>query len=195
MAGEADYGFRLLPVFGKEPDGCERARFQAWGHQVGPRGMQRKEIEMMTTRDFDFELSDTAVLSGSFNLKKPNILIVSTEKARETVTEQMAASCAPPAHMCRVPGPLYLPVACGTLVISDVAMLEMNQQLALYDWISRHQPSRVLSITSSDIPSLIRDGLFLEGLYYRLNTVRVDARAQLPSLRALADLGSPKLWS
>ncbi len=151
---------------------------------------------MMTTRDFDFELSDTRPLNSfSFNTRKPNILIVSTEKARETVTEQMAASCRPPVHICRVPGPLYLPASCGTLVLTDPAELEMNQQLALYDWISRHHPSRVLSVTSADIPSLVRDGLFLEGLYYRLNTVRVDARAQLPPVRALANAASPFLWS
>jgi hypothetical protein len=156
-----------------------------------------REVQMMTTRDFDFELVDTtAALAGFFfNSRNPNMLIVATEKAREGVTEQMAASCRPPVHMCRVPGPLYLPAACGTLVISDLAMLEMNQQLALYDWISRHHPSRVLSITSADVPALIQDGLFLAGLYYRLNTVRIDARAQLSPVGALAELGRPKLWS
>jgi Sigma-54 interaction domain len=154
------------------------------------------EEQMMTRRDFDFELSDTTVLTRvSFKSRKPSMLIVVTEKARETVTDQLAASCSPPVHICRLPGTLYLPAVCGTLVLSDPASLEMNQQLALYDWISRHHPSRVLSITSTDIPSLVRDGLFLEGLYYRLNMIRVDARAQLPPVRALEDAGSPCLWS
>jgi len=150
----------------------------------------------MTTRDYDFELSDPGLLSSfSFNARTPNMLIVSTEKARETVTEQMAASCPPPVHICHAPGPLYLPLACSTLVLTDPADLEMNQQLALYDWISRHHPSRVISVTSADIPSLVRDGLFLEGLYYRLNTVRVDARAQLPPVRGLTQFGNRRMWS
>ena len=132
---------------------------------------------MMTPQEFDFDFAELMVLSSlSPSNWRPNMLIVCGETSKETAATQVAMWCPGSAHVCRLPGPVDLPSACDTLVLSDVAELDVPQQLVLYDWMSSHHGTRVISITSGDVPALIREARFLEGLYYRLNTVRVDAQ-------------------
>jgi hypothetical protein len=150
---------------------------------------------MTTAPDFDFDFSELSLLSRFASPDwRPNMLIVCPETMRESATKQVAMWCPPPVHVCRLPGPLDLPPACGTLVLSDVAEMEVPQQLTLYDWMSKNQGTRVISITSADLPGLIRDARFLEGLYYRLNTVRVDAQDSRSSRRTWPPRGKICLW-
>ncbi len=150
---------------------------------------------MTMAPEFDFDFSELTLLSRFASPDwRPNLLIVCAEMMKESVTKQVAMWCPPPVHVCRMPGPLYLPPTCGTLVLNDLAEMEVTQQLTLYDWMSRNQGTRVISITSADLHGLIRDARFLEGLYYRLNTVRVDAQESRLPLRTWLPRGKICLW-
>jgi transcriptional regulator of aromatic amino acid metabolism len=149
---------------------------------------------MMAARDLDLSEMTMLCRLGSPD-RRPNMLIVCSEAARESVTAQAARLGQPPVHLCKLPGPLSLPAACGTLLLSDVAAMGVRQQLVLYDWMSQHPGSRVMSLTSADLPALIRNAAFLEGLYYRLNTLRMEVQEQLPPLPAYASDRNRSLWS
>ncbi len=65
--------------------------------------------------------------------------------------------------------------------------LTIEQQIALYDWMSASRLVQVVSITGSPLQSLVEHGQFLEGLFHRLNTVALmatgsDARWATPSV-------------
>jgi hypothetical protein len=110
--------------------------------------------------------------------QRPNLLVDCTNGASEEVIEQLRVLCGPPVHRCRVPGPLDLPAGgYGTLLVDDVASLTIRQQVELSDWIQRQRGTiQVISIALQPIGPLVREGRFLEGLFYRLNTVSISAK-------------------
>ena len=67
-------------------------------------------------------------------------------------------------------------IECGTLVVHDVGNLDLSRQRALLAWLEeRASRVRVITTTSRDLFSMVSAGLFLDQLYYRLNTIVVDA--------------------
>ena len=64
----------------------------------------------------------------------------------------------------------------GTIVIHDVDGLDLAKQGVLLTWLE-HRTSRVRVITTAthDLFPLVQAGLFLDQLYYRLNTIVIDA--------------------
>jgi hypothetical protein len=104
------------------------------------------------------------------------------------VVTQLRALCATPVHTCVLPGRLVLPrKPCGTLVLLHVEALTIDQQIALYDWMSASRQVQVVSIAGAPLLSLVEHGQFLEGLFHRLNTVALmatgsDARWATPSV-------------
>jgi DNA-binding NtrC family response regulator len=89
---------------------------------------------------------------------------------------------AAPVRHCKLPGPLLLPrVRRGTLLLEDVHYLNLNQQIALYDWMTPGCDGlQVISITTGALDGMVKRGEFLEGLYYRLNVVRLDIKSTQP---------------
>jgi transcriptional regulator of acetoin/glycerol metabolism len=134
----------------------------------------------------------TAAASGDFVLlsevkllqsltsrgRRPNLLIDCVDGGIEHVLMQLRDVCLGPFFECRLPGALHLPKsASGTLILHDVAALMIPQQVALFDWL--HQQKRapqVVSLTEWDLMGMVGNGRFLEGLFYRLNTISVTAR-------------------
>ena len=64
----------------------------------------------------------------------------------------------------------------GTLVIHDVDRFDLAKQRVLLTWLE-HRPKRVRVITTvtRDLFPLVQAGDFLDQLYYRLNTIVIDA--------------------
>jgi transcriptional regulator of acetoin/glycerol metabolism len=128
------------------------------------------------------------LLSLSSQHRRPNLLIACSDSALDAVEHQLSALCAPPVHTCELPGPLVLPKKpSGTLLLHHVEALALEQQLALYDWMSVSRQVQVVSITGAPLLSLVEQGEFLEGLFYRLNTVCLmatgsDARWTTPDV-------------
>jgi DNA-binding NtrC family response regulator len=75
----------------------------------------------------------------------------------------------------------------ATLVVRSISALDHHQQHALFDWLDAPGDRvQVLSTTSEPLYPMVGRGVFLEGLYYRLNVMRLDvAMAQDPPLDVL----------
>lgn len=60
----------------------------------------------------------------------------------------------------------------GTLILHEVGSLTINEQFQLLDWLDQSAGrTRVVSTSPESLFALVEAGLFLEKLYYRLNTV------------------------
>jgi hypothetical protein len=109
--------------------------------------------------------------------RRPNLLIMNTGATLESVLDRLTSVCRPPFRVCRLPGHLELPlVGDGTLVLANIDQLSIGQQITLLDWLSRDgKGAQIVSVTSARLSDLIAEGRFLEGLFYRINTVVVLA--------------------
>lgn len=132
-----------------------------------------------TTEAFEFNALPDAVLLGWLAARghRPNLLIECASTNAETAMRHLMTWCALPFRYCSIPGKLELPVTRkGTLLLKDVAALTLAQQVALYDWLTLGTGDmQVVSLSSARLSRLVEDGEFLEGLYYRLNVIRLDA--------------------
>jgi hypothetical protein len=109
--------------------------------------------------------------------RRPNILLVCHDVAPQAVADRVTTWCQGPFHFALLPGTLQLPqTRTGTLVLHDLAALSLPQQIALYDWLSAGRGDlQIVSMTTTPLDTLVEQGDFLEGLYYRLNVVRLEA--------------------
>jgi hypothetical protein len=122
--------------------------------------------------------SDTTLLRMlSSRHHRPNLLIENKRAGLDSVLHQLCSVCESPISVCRFPGPLDLYAETGgTLVLANVDRMTIGQQLTLFDWLGRKGDDvQVVSITQAPIGALIADGRFLEGLFFRLNTVAIQA--------------------
>ena len=66
----------------------------------------------------------------------------------------------------------------GTVILHDVGALPHEDQLHLLEWLEQAVGrTRVISTTSRSLLSRVQAGVFIETLFYRLNTVCVDVSA------------------
>ena len=109
--------------------------------------------------------------------RRPNVLVICSETEVRAVFERVRDLWRLPFSVCLLPGPLDLPASGkGTLFLHDIAALTLPQQIALYDWLStKGREAQVVSMTASQMLPLVQAGQFLEGLFYRLNTISTVA--------------------
>jgi DNA-binding NtrC family response regulator len=122
--------------------------------------------------------SDTSLLQMlSSHRRRPNLMIVNEGASLGTVLEQLSGVCETPLAICRFPGHFDIePGVKGTVVLANIEQMTLGQQLQLFDWLShKDSETQVVSITRAPMTDLIEDGRFLEGLYFRLNTVVIRA--------------------
>lgn len=122
-------------------------------------------------------LFDQVILSTSF---RANVLILCDGVSVDSVVDELSLVQGAEWHRCRLPGTLQLPRAGdGTVLLYDVSQLTLIQQIALSDWLALGRgQARVISISQVSLFERVQDGRFLEGLYYRLNTVTMRASHQ-----------------
>lgn len=116
----------------------------------------------------------------AFQRPRQHLLLQCDPEQCGYIRSQVMTFGVPPVRLCRLPGRLELPVdGQGTLLVHDIARLDLRDQIALYDWLG-HSPSdlRVISVTSVALAPLVADGLFLEGLFHRLGAVQFDLTSQ-----------------
>jgi hypothetical protein len=137
---------------------------------------------MMTLQSPNYvSLSEAALLRAlEAENRHPNLFVMYNEVDVSSVARHVLGYCTPPYHVCILPGILELPAQKrGTLLISDVAAMTLSQQVALYDYLSdAPRTLQVVSLSSTAVTPLIEAGQFLEGLYYRLNVLHLDARPE-----------------
>ena len=63
------------------------------------------------------------------------------------------------------------PIQTGTLIVTDVVGMTLEEQHAFLGWLDAHQDVRVITLCENPLYDLVRDGVVLEHLYYRLNPI------------------------
>ena len=136
---------------------------------------------MSVLRWCDLELfSDYSLLqSFTHSGRRPNLLVVCPGSPASAVTPSLVPWCAAPLHRRSLPGALRLPAERpGTLLLERVDALTLSQQIELDDWLTADPGlTQLVSITEVQLERLVEEGRFLESLFYRLNVVRIEARA------------------
>jgi transcriptional regulator of acetoin/glycerol metabolism len=136
------------------------------------------------------------LLLASLNLRgsRPNLLVNCSESDVHRVASELVRWCGPRVLMCSLPGWLDVPTEGDTLLLTRIEEMSRDQQTALHDWMTAsHPPIHVVSVATTRIDHLVRSGRFLEGLFYRLNIVQLDARGEGPAApaRIPGNIGSP----
>jgi hypothetical protein len=111
--------------------------------------------------------------------RRPNVLITGTHDTAEAAVVALLPHLQPPVHCWNPDASLPTPHDVRTVLIRDVATLSVDQQHALLSWLAQAGPdhAQIVSTTALPLFPLLEHGMFLEELYYRLNTVRLDAPA------------------
>lgn len=131
----------------------------------------------MRATDFP-SLSDTNLMMSLLTRgQRPALLVNCNGRPADAVAQSMLSWCGAPVHFIRLPDELDLPLARhGTLVVVDAAALTLAQQIELHDWLNAGRGGvQVVSITSQPLWPLVEQGRFLEGLFYRLNVITLEA--------------------
>ena len=136
-------------------------------------------VPVITMRAADFpSLSDTNLMMSLLTKgQRPALLVNCNGRRTQAVAASMLSWCSGPVHLITLPGELDLPLARhGTIVVADAAALTLAQQIELHDWLNAGRGGvQVVSITSQPIWPLVEQGRFLEGLFYRLNVITLEA--------------------
>jgi transcriptional regulator of acetoin/glycerol metabolism len=129
--------------------------------------------------EFPWCLEPLFLQSMSLRGSGPNLLINCSGGEVHKVAREVKSWCDSPVRTCSMPGRLDLPSDfSGTLILTHIEEMSLEQQMALFDWLTVvHSRVRVVSIATTRIDSFVRDGRFLEGLFYRLNVVQFEARS------------------
>jgi hypothetical protein len=135
----------------------------------------------LNVHSFDFVSFSDAALLGPLTSqdRRPNLLVVGTNVEVAAAVDYIVRCSVPPIHFCPLPGTLRLPSGKGgTLLLTGVAAMRLDQQIALYDWINGNATEvQVVSVTTEPLKALeerVERGLFLEGLFHCLNVVCLD---------------------
>lgn len=107
---------------------------------------------------------------------RPNILIAGPAGAVEQSLALLMPHLAPPVCYWTSDTLLPTPGDVKTLVIQNVDALFAEQQRALLSWLAQTAVPRTRVVSTTTVPLFQRvaAGLFLDVLYYRLNTVLLD---------------------
>jgi transcriptional regulator of aromatic amino acid metabolism len=129
---------------------------------------------------------DPLELDGCFPTRA-NLLVTGPDDVTDSVVQALRSHLQDPVMVLRRGEPLALPSApVGTLLVADVGALTPEEQCRLFDWLEQHSTgTQVISMATTSLMPMVAAGSFLEGLYYRLNTIYIDVTA-VPSLRSTA---------
>jgi len=127
----------------------------------------------------------TSSLTGELlaHTLRPNVLVVGPVARTEAAVAAIVAALPMPVRYWTPDLPLPSQGGTTTLVIRDIATLSLSFQQA---WLARMnaphvQHTQVIATSSIAVFPLVVRGVFLEDLYYRLNTVLLDVRKPDPA--------------
>ena len=107
-----------------------------------------------------------------------NLLLMGSRDIVQPMVESLAARFHQPVGTWSPGERLVLPPAerTGTMVLNDVGALALQDQIQLLEWLATASGrTQVVSTTPSPLLPQVQAGGFIDTLYYRLNTVCVDA--------------------
>jgi hypothetical protein len=108
---------------------------------------------------------------------RPNVLVTGSVDLIDAVLDTLRPELRCPIHEWSPERTLPRGIDWNTLLIRNVGALSMPQQCELLTWMEEHasRPIQIVSTSPFELLRLVYDGAFLDRLYYRLNTVRLDA--------------------
>ena len=119
---------------------------------------------------------------------RPNVLVIGPVARSEAVVAAIicalstVSTVSMPVHYWTPDLPLPSPGDTTPIVIRDIATLSLSSQQA---WVARMNApeahTQIIATSSIAVFPLVARGVFLEDLYYRLNTVLLDVRKSDPA--------------
>ena len=109
-----------------------------------------------------------------------NLLLMGGDDVVQPLVESLAARFHQPVGTWSPGERLVLPPAerTGTMVLNDVGALAVQDQIQLLEWLGTAiGRTQVVSTTPAPLLPRVESGKFIDTLYYRLNTVCLDATA------------------
>lgn len=148
------------------------------------------------THIFDLDtLLETAPLGMlDSGVARPNVVITCELGELDAIVARLKQVAVQPVHTCVVTdsprvqraaqpelGEMLGSVHDGTLIVHDLARLDMAQQIALFDWMAQQAGrTQVIGLTTIALAPLVERGLFLQALYSRLSTLQAVSAATTP---------------
>jgi hypothetical protein len=108
-----------------------------------------------------------------------NLLVTGPDDLTNVFVKSLRSHIRNPVVVLRGGESFALPSApVGTLFLGDVGALTSEEQLRLHEWLEqRPRETQVISTSATALMPMVAAGSFLEGLYYRLNTIYIDVTA------------------
>jgi hypothetical protein len=146
-----------------------------------PRGAGMRELTRSSDRPSidDLETASVTAAARQVSLTRLNVLVIGPIAQTEAAVSAIVVALGKPARFWAPNTPVPARADGHAIVIRDIATLSPVLQKAWLAWLSAPQRRRPHIIATSSIAvfPLIAQGLFLEDLYYRLNTILLDLRA------------------
>jgi len=114
---------------------------------------------------------------------RANLLVIGPDDPAGAFLEAIRPHLQDPVAILRGGEPLALPPRpVGTLIVIDVWALTPDEQRQLHESLDgRFRDAQVISTSPTCLMPMIAGGIFLESLYYRLNTICIDISASRSS--------------
>jgi hypothetical protein len=110
-------------------------------------------------------------------MSRMNLLVVGRESVIQSILDLLRPTLEEPLTTWRPGEPLLLPPVAqgGTVILRDVGSLTHGDQRRLLDW-SQHAVGQIQLVSTAAAPLFprVKNGTFIDALYYRLNTMYVD---------------------
>jgi Sigma-54 interaction domain len=110
-------------------------------------------------------------------VRRMNVLLTGSDGVIQNALSRLVPSLQGPVQIWRPSERLVLPIPAdvGTLILRDVGALLPVDQCRLLVWLEEAAGfTQVVSTTAAPLLARVEASLFLDSLYYRLNTVCVD---------------------
>jgi hypothetical protein len=110
-------------------------------------------------------------------MPRVNLLLIAPDAVVRYVLESLLLNLREPVARWTPGQPLDLPSdgLVNTVILHDVGLMQPNEQLELLAWLEQTDGrTQVVSTSPTPLMPRVHSGLFIERLYYRLNTVCVD---------------------
>lgn len=109
-------------------------------------------------------------------LPRVNLLLVGPDSEINPLLETIKADARLPVAVWQPGKPFVLPATqAGTMILRDVDTLMQNDQRRLLEWLERVAGvTQVISTASAPLLPSVDAGVFIQSLYYRLNTIYLD---------------------
>jgi hypothetical protein len=128
------------------------------------------EVDTTQLQQVGLTSEDARVLANSH----PNVVLVGVSQRTEAVLCALTPYLQPPIQTLSGSTPFPKPPQ-GTLILRELESLDSQAQHQLLRWLDgAGTGTRVISLTSESLFPRVKEGTFLEALYYRLNVVRLE---------------------